>query len=248
MRTYLATLGRFDEAIARVKQAYRFDPLALESRNEALWIYYFSGRLQETVEQCSKDDRPGTCSRFAFIRCSRSPTPTSANARRPSDGGDLRSARRQQPDDSHDHCLGARARWSTCRGEPALASRIGDGEGTVGLPLQRRGCGCRDVGDPEQAFESLEQRTSALGLNALDRGGSPNGSASRRPQGKRVSCAASEFRVDDASSSTRGCGLSVRAVSSIPRSTTVAPGSEVIPRCVRGLRHAPGASRMPGGW
>ena len=49
--TYLATLGRFDEAISRVKQAYRFDPLALESRNEALWIYYFSGRLRETVEQ-----------------------------------------------------------------------------------------------------------------------------------------------------------------------------------------------------
>jgi TolB-like protein/tetratricopeptide (TPR) repeat protein len=52
--TYLATLGRFDEAIARVRQAYRFDPLALESRNEALWIYYFSGRMPETVEQCSQ--------------------------------------------------------------------------------------------------------------------------------------------------------------------------------------------------
>jgi serine/threonine-protein kinase len=52
--TYLATLGRFDEAISRVKQSYRFDPLALESRNEALWIYYFSGRMQETVEQCQR--------------------------------------------------------------------------------------------------------------------------------------------------------------------------------------------------
>jgi eukaryotic-like serine/threonine-protein kinase len=52
--TYLATLGRFDEAIARVKDAYRFDPLALESRNEALWIYYFSGRSRETVEQCQR--------------------------------------------------------------------------------------------------------------------------------------------------------------------------------------------------
>jgi Flp pilus assembly protein TadD len=37
-----------------VKQAYRFDPLALESRNEALWIYYFSGRLQDTIEQCRR--------------------------------------------------------------------------------------------------------------------------------------------------------------------------------------------------
>lgn len=51
---YLATLGRFDEAISRVQQAYRYDPLAIESRNEALWIYYFSGRMPETVDQCRK--------------------------------------------------------------------------------------------------------------------------------------------------------------------------------------------------
>jgi TolB-like protein/DNA-binding winged helix-turn-helix (wHTH) protein/Tfp pilus assembly protein PilF len=51
---YLGTLGRFGEAIPRVQQAYLFDPLALESRKEALWIYYFSGRLPETVEQCQK--------------------------------------------------------------------------------------------------------------------------------------------------------------------------------------------------
>ena len=52
--TYLATLGRFDEALSRVKQAYLFDPLALESRNEALWIYYFSGHMPETIQQCQK--------------------------------------------------------------------------------------------------------------------------------------------------------------------------------------------------
>ena len=51
---YLGTLGRFDEAISRVQQAYLFDPLALESRKEALWIYYFSGRIPATVEQCQK--------------------------------------------------------------------------------------------------------------------------------------------------------------------------------------------------
>ena len=51
---YLGTLGRFDEALSRVQQAYLFDPLALESRNEALWIYYFSGRMPETVAQCQK--------------------------------------------------------------------------------------------------------------------------------------------------------------------------------------------------
>ena len=51
---YLATVGRFDEAISRVQQAYLFDPLALQSRNEALWIYYFSGHMPETIQQCQK--------------------------------------------------------------------------------------------------------------------------------------------------------------------------------------------------
>jgi TolB-like protein/Tfp pilus assembly protein PilF len=51
---YLATLGRFNEALTRVQQAYLYDPLAVESRNEALWIYYFSGRMPETIEQCHK--------------------------------------------------------------------------------------------------------------------------------------------------------------------------------------------------
>jgi tetratricopeptide (TPR) repeat protein len=52
--SFLATLGHFDEAISRVQQAYLLDPLALENRNEALWIYYFSGRMPETVEQAQK--------------------------------------------------------------------------------------------------------------------------------------------------------------------------------------------------
>ena len=51
---YLGTLGRFDAALSRVQQAYLYDPLAVESRNEALWIYYFSGRMPETIEQCRK--------------------------------------------------------------------------------------------------------------------------------------------------------------------------------------------------
>jgi TolB-like protein/DNA-binding winged helix-turn-helix (wHTH) protein/Flp pilus assembly protein TadD len=51
---YLGTLGHFDEALSRVQQAYLYDPLAVESRNEALWIYYFSGRMPETVDQCHK--------------------------------------------------------------------------------------------------------------------------------------------------------------------------------------------------
>jgi TolB-like protein/DNA-binding winged helix-turn-helix (wHTH) protein/Tfp pilus assembly protein PilF len=51
---YLSTLGRHDEAVSHARQAYLVNPLALESRNETLWVYYFSGRLQETVEQAQK--------------------------------------------------------------------------------------------------------------------------------------------------------------------------------------------------
>jgi len=51
---YLATLGHFDEALSRVQQAYLHDPLAIESRREALWIYYFSGRTPETIDQCRR--------------------------------------------------------------------------------------------------------------------------------------------------------------------------------------------------
>src|SRR5256885_15661293 len=51
---YLGTLGRFDEALSRVQQAYLHDPLAVESRNEALWVYYFSGRMPGTIYQCRK--------------------------------------------------------------------------------------------------------------------------------------------------------------------------------------------------
>jgi TolB-like protein/DNA-binding winged helix-turn-helix (wHTH) protein/Tfp pilus assembly protein PilF len=51
---YLGTLGRFDEALSHVQQAYFADPLAIDSRNDALWIYYFSGRMNETIEQSKK--------------------------------------------------------------------------------------------------------------------------------------------------------------------------------------------------
>jgi len=51
---YLATLGHFDEAVSRIRQADSVDPLATESRADALWIYYFSGRLPETVTEAQK--------------------------------------------------------------------------------------------------------------------------------------------------------------------------------------------------
>lgn len=51
---YLSTIGRHDEAISHAQIVNHVDPLALDSRNEALWAYYFSGRLQETIQQARK--------------------------------------------------------------------------------------------------------------------------------------------------------------------------------------------------
>jgi TolB-like protein/DNA-binding winged helix-turn-helix (wHTH) protein/cytochrome c-type biogenesis protein CcmH/NrfG len=51
---YLSTLGRHDEALAQVQQVYLVDPLAVDSRIEAIWVYFFSGRMEETVAQARK--------------------------------------------------------------------------------------------------------------------------------------------------------------------------------------------------
>jgi serine/threonine-protein kinase len=52
--SYLATLGRFDDAISHIQQAYLVDPLAADTHQDGLWIYYFSGHMQETIEQAQK--------------------------------------------------------------------------------------------------------------------------------------------------------------------------------------------------
>jgi len=51
---YLATLGQFDESISHVRQAYALDPVSPSVRPEGLWIYLFSGRSQDFIEQCKK--------------------------------------------------------------------------------------------------------------------------------------------------------------------------------------------------
>ena len=51
---YLATLGKFDDSISHVREAYALDPVSPSVRPEALWIYFFSGRTQDTIEQCKK--------------------------------------------------------------------------------------------------------------------------------------------------------------------------------------------------
>jgi len=62
-------LGRHDEALAQVQQVYLVDPLAVDSRTEALWIYFFSGRMEETVAQARKtiELEPGAGSAHAIL-------------------------------------------------------------------------------------------------------------------------------------------------------------------------------------
>ena len=51
---YFATLGRHDEAIAHARQAFLIDPLAVETRTWTLWVDYFSGHLQETIDEAKR--------------------------------------------------------------------------------------------------------------------------------------------------------------------------------------------------
>jgi len=51
---YLATLGRHDEAMAHARQAFLIDPLAVETRTWTLWVDYFSGHLQETIDEAKR--------------------------------------------------------------------------------------------------------------------------------------------------------------------------------------------------
>jgi serine/threonine protein kinase/TolB-like protein/Flp pilus assembly protein TadD len=153
--TYLATLGRFDEAIARVKQAYRFDPLALESRNEALWIYYFSGRLPETVEQCRRtiDIEPAAALPYSLLALAHADLGERAEA--------LRAAKTAVSLSTSPTILTTTASALARAGRRAEARQLL----SRGLALAKERYVCRfnvaaadvSLGDTEQAFESLEE-------------------------------------------------------------------------------------------
>jgi TolB-like protein/Flp pilus assembly protein TadD/tRNA A-37 threonylcarbamoyl transferase component Bud32 len=154
--SYLATLGRFDEAIARVKQAYRFDPLALESRNEALWIYYFSGRLPETVEQCRRtiDLEPAAGLPYSMLALAHADLGERAEAIRAAETSVRLGA-------NSPTILTTTASALARAGQRVEASRLLNR--ALAMAKERYVCrfnvAAADValGDPEQAFESLEQ-------------------------------------------------------------------------------------------
>jgi len=66
---YLATLGKFDESIAQVRQAYALDPVSPSVRPESLWIYFFSGRSEDLIEQCKRliDLEPNSGIAYALL-------------------------------------------------------------------------------------------------------------------------------------------------------------------------------------
>jgi serine/threonine-protein kinase len=154
--TYLATLGRFDEAISRVKQAYRFDPLALESRNEALWIYYFSGRFRETVDQSRRtiDLEPAAGLPYAMLALAHADLGERAEAVR---AAEVAARLAEKSPTILVTTASALARAGQRAGARQLLRRA--------LALAKERYVCRfnvaaadvDLGDVEQAFESLEE-------------------------------------------------------------------------------------------
>ena len=153
--TYLGTLGRFDEAIARVTQAYRFDPLALESRNEALWIYYYSGRMRETAAQCEKtiDVEPAAGLPYAMLAL--------ANAHLGQRADAIRAAKTAVQLSNSPTILTTTASALARAGERAEARQLLGR--ALGLAKERYVCrfivaaAYVDLGDTEQALASLEQ-------------------------------------------------------------------------------------------
>jgi TolB-like protein/Flp pilus assembly protein TadD len=153
--TYLATLGRFDEAISRVRQAYRFDPLALESRNEALWIYYFSGRMPETVDQCQQtiDLEPAAGLPYAILALAYAHLGRRPEALRAADSA-VRLAKSPTILTTTASALARAGQRADAR---QLLSRA------LGLARERYVCrfivaaAYVDLGDTDQAFASLEQ-------------------------------------------------------------------------------------------
>ena len=174
--TYLATLGRFEEALSRVQQAYIFDPLAIDSRNDALWIYYFSGRMSETVQQSQKAIELKLPAGLPY-------TMLHAHGLHPRNGTTCANT------------TGHRKRYSFCEKLPSVittttlqqchtSGRSGDAkrllskaldvaEEPLCLPLHRFFFLC-SLADLDQTLESLQHRyLQAIGLNTMDQGGVP---------------------------------------------------------------------------
>ncbi len=152
---YLATLGHFDEALSRVQQAYVHDPLNIESRNEALWIYYFSGRMPETIDQCQKtiELEPGVGTPYSVLAMAHAQLGNRAETIR---AAEEVSRIRSSPSD-----LATAASSLAQVGEKAKANQVL----SQALELAKDRYICRfivataytELGENEKALESLQQ-------------------------------------------------------------------------------------------
>ena len=152
---YLATLGHFDEALSRVQQAYVHDPLNVESRNEALWIYYFSGRMPETIDQCQKtiELEPGVGTPYSVLAMAHAQLGNRAETIR---AAEEVSRIRSSPSD-----LATAASSLAQVGEKAKANQVL----SQALELAKDRYVCRfivataytELGENEKALESLQQ-------------------------------------------------------------------------------------------
>ena len=152
---YLATLGKFDEAISHIQQAYLVDPLAIDSRAEALWTYYFSGRMQDTVAQAKKtiELEPRAGLPYAMLAL--------ANADMGERSEAVRAAESVISRTDSPSVLATAASALARAGERAEAARFLD----RALALAKDRYICRfivagvyaDLGEKEKAFDSLER-------------------------------------------------------------------------------------------
>ena len=152
---YYATLGRHDEAIAHARQAFLIDPLAVEARTWTLWVDYFSGHLQETVDEAKRtlELEPQSALPYAMLAL--------ADADLGQKDQSVQAAQSALRLGGDSGSVIASAASALARaGEPTLARQALK----QALELEKRQYVCRfliggvylDLGETEKAYESLE--------------------------------------------------------------------------------------------
>lgn len=153
---YLSTLGHHDEAVSHVRQAYLVDPISPASRNEALWVHYFSGRMQETAEQAEKtiEMEPQAGEPYALLALAYADMGRPTEAQRAADSAVHLS--QNSPSE-----IATAASALARAGQKAAARRLLE----KALKLAKTQYVCRfivagvyaDLGEDEKALESLQQ-------------------------------------------------------------------------------------------
>ncbi len=153
---YFATMGRHDEAIAHARQAFLIDPLAVETRTWTLWVNYFSGHLQDTVDEAKRtlELEPQAAMPYALLAIASADLGHKDEA--------VRAAQNALRLGSDSGSVIATAASALARaGQPALARQALN----QALELEKQHYVCRfliggvylDLGETDQAYQSLEK-------------------------------------------------------------------------------------------